>query len=322
MSNLFWCDAAVKTLACCAVLLLGACGSHPPVIPDGQQWPGIKANGIAVSPEDGNIYITDDASNGVLELGSDNTFKTYAKLPASGPGQANSLSQLAFGGTAMLFVQRFGFGKDGAIFAVTRQKTVVTDRDNIETDTDNARQIPGTDPQRRRLGLAPIDGTHTLSSWFIKESEGKVHGGVSLVTYDPTGGKSSERDLVIGLGKPVGLAIVKTSLFIADQDRNAIYAADMSQLMHASAPAAPAMQVAVIRKPDLMAAGPDGTLYTKCNSSDLCAVDVKGNVAVIARDFHDARGVAVDSTGRSLYVVERSAGPAGGGSGIRVLPLH
>jgi hypothetical protein len=50
------------------------------------------------------------------------------------------------------------------------------------------------------------------------------------------------------------------------------------------------------------------------------AIAPDGSTSEIATGFHDARGVAIDSSRRRLYVVDRAA--AGANSYLRVLPLR
>ncbi len=59
-----------------------------------------------------------------------------------------------------------------------------------------------------------------------------------------------------------------------------------------------------------MAADAEGRLYTKCNKNGLCEIAPDGTVSVLANDFQDARGVAIDAKHHVLYAVDR-APPAG-----------
>jgi hypothetical protein len=265
-----------------------------------------KSNGIAVRPADGALFITDDRSNSILMREGSGSFTPYATLP-SVEGQPNSLSQLAFADSGELLIQRFGFGSSGAIFDIARSGASV--------------QLTGTDPVRRRLGLAVLGQGRLLSTWFIKDKDRPISGGLSLVTYDATNHSATERDLLTGLNKPVGVAVVGDNVFVADQVGNAIFRASLAELLGLGAPRTASAKAAEVKDPDMMAADIDGTLYTKCNSTELCAIAPDGRVSVMARDFHDTRGVAIDTQRRLLYVVDRTAATAGATTTIRVIPI-
>jgi hypothetical protein len=78
--------------------------------------------------------------------------------------------------------------------------------------------------------------------------------------------------------------------------------------------------VARIDNPDLMAVDAQGRLYTKCNKTGLCEIAPDGTVSVLANDFQDARGVAIDAAHHVLYAVDR--GPSSGGTSyVRSFPI-
>jgi hypothetical protein len=131
----------------------------------------------------------------------------------------------------------------------------------------------------------------------------------------------TERDLVIGLGKPVGLAMVGSMLFISDQTNNRIVKLVLHVALAANAPTVANDIFVNVKAPDLMAAAPDGTLYTKCGEHGLCRFSPTGEAAEIATDFDEPRGVAVDPVRKRLLTVDR-ASSAGRPSYLRVLPIN
>ncbi|WP_246024863.1 hypothetical protein [Paraburkholderia dinghuensis] len=133
--------------------------------------------------------------------------------------------------------------------------------------------------------------------------------------------QGTERDLVVGLGKPVGLAMVGDTLFISDQTNNRIVKLDLPVALSAHAPVMANDIFANVAAPDLMAAAPDGTLYTKCGDHALCRFSPTGEATAVASDFDEPRGVAVDPVRKRLLAVDR-AGSAGGPSYLRVLPIN
>jgi DNA-binding beta-propeller fold protein YncE len=264
-----------------------------------------RPNGLAVRPDDGAIYLTDDATSSVLRSTDGHAFSRYAEVPTAA-GQAASLSQIAFDAEGNLLVERFGFGTAGGLFSIAGADHVVA--------------LAGLDPTRRRLGLASAGAHRALSTWFKGGGEGSATGGLSLVTYDAATGEARERDLVTGLGKPVGVVVLGDKVFVADQARNVIVSASLPTLLAAAQPVAGMDTYARIAHPDLMAADPaTGALYTRCNAESVCRIAADGTVSEIASGFHDARGVALNPSRHVLYVVDRAA--SGGTSSLRSVAL-
>jgi glucose/arabinose dehydrogenase len=266
-------------------------------------------NGVEVRDTDGAIFITDDASSGVAFTpditDASPSFSDFARIPAE--GLRTSLSELAFAPNGHLLVERFGFGTSSAVFDVAPNGQVAL--------------ASGTNPARRRLGLLVLDGGTYLSSWFSKEGEdAPASGGVSMITRGETPGSVVERDLVTGLGKPVGLAKVGDTLFISDQAANRIARVDLLEARTANAPIGASETFATVDAPDLLAAMPDGRLYTKCGAHGVCSFSKRGRATVIADDLDQPRGVAVDAARKRLVVVDR--GGRGKASYLRVLPIR
>jgi DNA-binding beta-propeller fold protein YncE len=289
-----------------------------------------RPNGIAVRPGDGALFITDDASNSVLSAADGHPFTRYAALPAV-PGQPrSSLSQLAFADPRALLVARFGFGTSGALVDIAAR--------DASTDTSPIPNAPkvtafdGPDPARRRLGLAVLGAGQVLSTWFVKEGNAPQYGGLSLITYDTASGRASEQDWMTGLAKPVGVAVANGYVYVSDEAGNRVLKARIDALRAAPQPASSASVVAQIDGPDLLAAGHDGTLYTKCGKHGFCKIAADGTVTQLASGFNDARGVALDEARGVLYVVDRGSASkekqdtkesqGDGTSEVRVLPLR
>ncbi|KND61849.1 hypothetical protein BVER_05901 [Candidatus Burkholderia verschuerenii] len=291
-------------------LLLGACasGGNNVTAPIAVAVPGTP-NGIAIRETDGAVFVTDDKSNGILLsldiADSQAAFAPFARIPAA--GDRGSLSQIVFGPNAHLLVARFGFGKSSAVFDVGTNGQVALASD--------------TNPERRRLGLVVLDGGTFLSSWFAKEGDAPAAGGVSMIPRGEPPGSVKERDIVTGLGKPVGLAVLDDTLFISDQAANRIVKVDLLEARTASAPIEAGDVFANVDAPDLLAAAPDGTLYTKCGAHALCKFSKRGRATVIAGDFDQPRGVAVDAARKRLVAVDR-ASSRDQASRVRVWPIR
>jgi DNA-binding beta-propeller fold protein YncE len=281
---------------------LSACGGHPfGASPQGIAF-GLAApkripldahsNSVAVRSSDGAVFITDDRTNTVLTSADGVTFTPYATIPAVS-GQGNALSQLTFSRSNVLFAERFGFGTASAVYAITDRGVVAA--------------FNGLDPARRRLGLVSVGQGELLSTWFVKNGENAPQGGLSLLTYDAATHTALERDLLTGLGKPVGVAVFGGTVFVADQAGNRIVEANVEQLLNAPQPLTSPATFAKIEGPDLLAVDASGTLYTQCNKTSLCKIAPDGTVDVLADDFHDARGVAIDAARHKLYAIDRAA---------------
>jgi DNA-binding beta-propeller fold protein YncE len=298
--------ALFAAAAAAATMQLAGCASGgAPAVPQ-RVSVDARPNGIAVRPGDGAVFITDDTTGSILVSADGHTFAHYASIP-SGSAQGNSLSQLTFADAQTLLAERFGFGTASAVFYVSGK--------------DLARALTGTDPARRRLGLAVIGPGQALSTWFVKSGEQQpAQGGMSLITYDLAAGTATERDLMTDLAKPVGVVVSGNTLFVSDQMKNAIVSAPLDALLAAPQPSNRKTVVAQVNGPDLLAADQSGTLYTKCDKTAFCKITRDGNVTHVADGLHDARGAAIDASRHLLYVVDRAA--SGGASAVQIIPLR
>ena len=292
-------------VSCSLIALLAGCGGDSVTAVPQRVAVSAAPNGIAVRAADGAVFITDDQTNGVLSSPDGHSFSHYAAVPVVA-GQANSLSQLSFADAGALMIERFGFGTASAVFSITGADTVVP--------------LSGPNPARRRLGLISIGANRLLSTWFIKNGSAPPQGALSLITYDPNAHTAVERDLLTGLGKPVGVAVSGDTVYVSDQANDNIVKASLSALLGGSQAVAPSATLAQINSPDLMAVDTSGILYTKCNTTGLCRIAPDGTISVLANDFQDARGVAVDTPRHLLYAIDR-AGSTGGTSYVRIFPL-
>ncbi|MDR5796559.1 hypothetical protein QCE49_24555 [Caballeronia sp. LZ008] len=291
-------------------MFLAACGSVPQDAAVQTVPLAGTPNGVAVRDSDGAVFVTDDRTNGVVmtsHIGEEDApaFSLYARIPAA-EGERTSLSQIAFAPNGHLLVEQFGFGTSAAIYDVAPSGQVA-----LASDTNSA---------RRRVGLLVLDGGTFLSSWFMEEGGAPAEGGVSVITRGTAPRQVIERDIVTGLGKPVGLATVGDTLYISDQAANRIYQVDLQSARAASAPVPASDVFATVDAPDLMAATPDGRLFTKCGAHAVCSISKRGRATVIADDLQSPRGVAVDVARKRLVVVDRSSAPDKP-SALRVVPI-
>jgi DNA-binding beta-propeller fold protein YncE len=288
------------------IAALAGCGGDEITVTPQKAAVSASPNGIAVRAADGDVFITDDQTNSVLSSPDGRTFAHYASVPAMA-GQSNSLSQLSFADASTLMIERFGFGTASAVFSITGVDAIAA--------------LSGPDPARRRLGLISIGSNRLLSTWFVKIGSNPLQGGLSLITYDPAAHTAVERDLLSGLGKPVGIAVSGDAVYVSDQANNDIVKASLSALLGGSQAVTPSGAFVRITSPDLMAVDAGGKLYTKCNTTGLCRIAPDGTISVLANDFQDARGVAVDAPRGRLYAIDRAAS-ASGTSYVRSFPRN
>ena len=276
----------------CATLV-ASCATQPGTTAHDRVPFDARPNGIALRPGDGAIFVTDDSTNSLLIAPDREHFAHYAALPAVA-GQSAALSQVVFVPGDALLVARFGFGTAGGIFEVDGPDKTV--------------QISGPDPTRRRLGLAAVAPGQVLSSWFVKNGNAPLQGGLSLITYDMQTHSATERDVLVGLVKPVGVAIFHDDVFITDQAANRLVKVNLSALLQSAQPltADKAIAVAQVEAPDLLAVDGSGHLYTKCGKTGVCRFTANGDVTVLANDMTDARGVVFDETHTQMDVVDRA----------------
>jgi hypothetical protein len=295
-----------STLSAAAVIALSGCSSAQIVSAPQRITLDARANGIAIRPADGTIFITDDKTNSVLSSPDGKTFTPFAAIPVV-TGQGNALSQVSAADTGSLLVGRFGFGTAGAVFDIVANGSISP--------------LSGTDPIRRRLGLAAIGTGKILSTWFVKNGNSPATGGLSLITYDVSTHAASERNLLTGLAKPVGIAVQGDVVFISDQADNMILKTSLSGLISRAQANGLSTTVIKINGPDLLTIDSNGTLYTKCNVTAVCRISPDESVVVIANDFEDARGVAIDPAHHLLYVIDRPKS-ADSASILRIIPLN
>lgn len=264
------------------------------------------ANGIAVRPKDGDLFVTDDTTNAILAEHDGREFSSFGTVPVVA-GQSNGLSQVTLtpDGSEVL-VARFGFGTAGAVFGVS--------------GADSSSPWMGIDPNRRRLGLVSLGGGRALSTWFEKHGSTPPAGGLSLLTYDKATHAATERDLLTGLDKPVGVVVSGSTVIVSEQGANTVVSANLDALLSSAQPTNKVTILARVTGPDLLAIDDRGTVYTKCNKTGVCSIAKDGTVMELANDLRNARGIAVDTMRHILYVVDRSRAP-GQASYIRSFPI-
>jgi hypothetical protein len=186
----------------------------------------------------------------------------------------------------------------------TRSGRVVT----IAPDC-TAKEMPGLDLARRRIGLAAAaDGT-LYTAWFEKHGDIR-RGGVARIE---AGGQ--ETTIMEDLQKPVGLLVVGDALLVADQRMGKVLRSPLAQ------PSSADLLVA-IEEPDLLAHGPDGSFLTGAKTGQVRRIDSNGTITVVATGFSAVRGIAYAATNRRLFVAEHDTDDSDGvAHPIHIRPL-
>lgn len=292
-------------------VMTGACGAAPsasdasttmsdapaPTVDRGPTRLAIEgdANGILWDAAESTLYIADDNNNRILRWTDAASFSLVAELPtapASGPG----LGQLGRMADGTFVVTRFGGGTAGDVVYVTPEG--------------EARVVPGLDPMRRRIGLSIAPDGTIYDAWFVRVSTGDRVGAVGTLTLSGT-----EPEILTGLVKAVGVVATDDTLFVSDQDRGQILRAPRATPMDYTV-------LAEVPGPDLLALGPDGSLFTGTTAGEVVQIDASGATRVVATGFMAVRGVAYDPAGRRLFAVDHDDDESDGVShAIRIVPI-
>ena len=228
---------------------------------------------------------------------------------STGSDRAASVGQIVRIADGRLVIMRFGPPGGGIGGIVT-----------LDPKTGQGREVPNLDPGRRRLGLAPTPDGTLYGSYFGNVPGGK--GLTSSITKVDLAG--TETDLAGGFVKIVGMVWANGSLYVADQLADTIY-----ELPATGAGLGPRKVFAKLPRPDQLALGPDGSLFTgqfqaAPGSTDPLSVRQvmrDGTVKVVVTDPDVSRpsGVAYDATGKRLFVAN-SGNPAQ--TFVRIVPIR
>lgn len=295
--------------AASALLALGACGGGGDDVDRGPTTIPVSAklNGLFWDAGESRLYLTDDDANAVKAWEGGEKFSSAGGLPPMEEGQRSTLGQLIRGPGGALYITRFGFGSYGTVVALPRSGPAA-----------NLADLDGT---RRRISLAAAPDGALITGWFRGGTAGATSGNVSELSV--AGGQASERELVSGLNKPVGLAVVGDQLFVTDQGAAQVLAYSLAAVRKAPATAADGRAVATFTPADgldLMTAASDGTLYVGTNKGTLYQISPSGAVKALASGWPGIRGLALDAENRRLFAAVVAADDKSP-STIRIVPL-
>lgn len=281
-------------------VLVGACAASPaaPQRPLAPSPVTIAVegdpNGIFWDALEHRLLVADDDGNRILSWTDAAGFSVLREL--SGAEQKAGLGQLVRLPDGTIVVARFGRGADGDVIVVPPGAA--------------PHDVPGLDPARRRIGLAVAPDGVVYGAWFIKQGNESRIGAVSELSLE-----GGEREVITGLEKPIGVLATAESLFVSDQRRGQILIAPRTVPAHATV-------FASLPQPDLLAAGPEGSLFCGSATGGLYRVSAGGEVTRLGGSYRQVRGVAYDAEGRRLFVVDHDPDASDGiAHRLHILPV-
>lgn len=284
------------------VSLLAGCGDDQPGSPQAGVERGPKVvsidgdpNGLWWDDAEQVLYVADDSGDRILRWTDAGGFALQQDLTA-GPAEGAGLGQLVRTADGTLVITRFGHGTAGAVVFVPPSSA--------------AQDVPGLAVERRRVGLTVAADGQLYDSWFVRQASGERVGAVGALSLAGT-----EREIITGLKKPVGVLAVGDSLYVSDQDLGQILKAPLSDPAEYTV-------LASVPAPDLIAAGPGGSVFAGSGGGDLYRIEPNGDASVFQAGFDTVRGVAYDPTNRRVFVVNHVGHEAQGVThSIQILPV-
>lgn len=284
--------AVCLSLAACVDTPDDLCGDHEPGSGDlGAPAPARRSvalsadpNGLWWDPAGSTLYIADDDGNRILKWTDADGVRPFVALPAA-PAEGPGLGQPVVTAAGTLVVPRFGFGTAGDVVSVTKEG--------------RAEVVPGLATERRRIGLTVAQDGALYGSYFVKAGAGRV-GAVAKLTL-----QGMETEVLTGLQKPVGVLALGADLYVSDQDLGQILKAPLAMPAMASV-------FAKLPAPDLLAAGPSGSIFTGGLQGGIRQISATGEVTVLQKGLKQPRGLAWDPVASRLFIANQDNEPADG----------
>jgi sugar lactone lactonase YvrE len=248
-------------------------------------------NGLFWEDATATLWIADDGNNRVLTFRDGEGITKYADLPAA-PANGPGLGQLVRLKDGSIVVTRFGFGTTGDVVLVNPDRT--------------SAKIPGLDPAKRRIGLTVTADGKLFDGYFLKTGSGQI-GSVAELSLNGT-----EKDVVSGLQKTIGVLAVGDELYVSDQTQGKLFATPITS-------PGTLTTVGDLPSADLLCSGPDGAIFSGGSDGSVRAVDASGATKVVVTGLAQARGVAFDAKHRRIFVANHTGTP--GTNTIEVRPI-
>lgn len=229
------------------------------------------------------LYIADNAGDRLLRWEPAGGVAVVATLP---PQKQPGLGQPARLPDGSFVVPRFGHGEEGGLVVVSGGA---------------ARAREGLDRARKRIGVAVGPDGAVYEAYHVGHGDAA---GIAVVGDD-----GSERDVIAGLGKPVGVQVHDGWLYFSDQKAGDVRRCKLPEC-------ASPERVGEVAGVDLIAVDRGGVVYA--GTKDGAVVKLAGGAATpLASGLGRVRGIALDEGGQRLFVALRQ----GERSFIRVLAL-
>jgi hypothetical protein len=266
------------------LVALAGCGGSAPVVEHETETeryhhillPDADPNGLAWDGSRGTLFVADDDHARVLVI-VNGVVLDARELRDAGAG-AGGLAQLGDGSIASA---RFGMEGDGGIVRLLSDEAV--------------RPIEGLDPARHRIGLASYGELYV--AWFSGEHDAWT-GGVARVDVVSGG----ETDLLTGLGKAVGVAVLGDLLVVSDQNHDSLVGCHLPDCTDRAL-------LATLPTPDLMTAN-ETEVFVSSRDGNVYAVTASGEVRTVASDLGgQPRGLAWDDEDHELFVAVHDPAP-------------
>lgn len=243
---------------------------------------------------DGVLSIADDDNNRVLRWTDADGLGLVGDLPEPSADGAG-LGQLVALADGTIVVTRFGYGTSGDVVTLAPDGT--------------GGVVPGLDVERRRIGLTVADDGTLYDGWFTSVDGARV-GAVSVLSLD-----GGETDVLSDLGKPVGVLASGDTLYVSDQDAGEVLTAPLSDPGNVSV-------LAQVDSPDLLCAGPDGSVFTGSEEGDVRQISADGTVSTLVSGYQEVRGVAYDADNARLFFVDHDGDDSDGVTNyLQIVPV-
>lgn len=244
---------------------------------------------------DGVLTIADDDNNRVLRWTDADGLGLVGGLPEPSADGAG-LGQLVALADGTIVVTRFGYGTSGDVVTLAPDGT--------------GSVVPGLDVERRRIGLTVADDGTIYDGWYISVDGARV-GAVSVLSLD-----GGETEVLPDLRKPVGVLASGDTLYVSDQDAGEILTAPRSDPSDVSV-------LAQVDYPDLLCAGPHGSVFTGGGEGAVRQISADGTVSTLVSGYQEVRGVAYDADNARLFFVDHDGDDSDGGTNnLQIVPVN
>jgi sugar lactone lactonase YvrE len=251
-------------------------------------------NGLAWDSRERALYAIDQGGNRLMRWTDRRGFQVAASLPrargaASGPV---GVARLADGRTV---IARSGKGGSSVI---------------VISEVRGAESLSSLAPDRRRVGVAVGAGEQVYITSSGPAGKDGPQGHVSRVDL----AEPSETDLpFFELLKPVGVVLVDGVLYVSDQTRGEIVALTLVPLGSAHA-------VAQLKSPDVLAAGPAGSVLASSKTGAVWQLFSDGRLIRLLTSRQEVRGITYDPAGKRMFFAEHD--PEGVEHRLQIVPLQ